>query len=739
MKPSELKCQLTGKDRRELEKLLKTIQKERMPLYRDLGMIALEGLKQGQLLLGADILDVMLQTRTQEAVEDEAQEEGIEHEEEIYDEEKEYAEVDEDEYTEVRSQLVKSGFVQALSDTEDKELYFLHLTFQEYFAGRQLARQWLSECPKERQKAEACILKNKDKPHYHVMLTFMAGEIFKRQQILGLQKLLQLLGVDNADSPGHPLQDLQNLLLRLRCVNECMGIDGTIIKSLDKEFALSEQFKQCIGESITHIRQNDPIGGRFHRTLLDAFPSLVHLLGYAKVAEFYVSVSREEDSKEATNSWSDADDDWRASEATDGDWGEEDGDKKTYWASETLVSSVHEAALSALSEIFKAYPKEALESLLITLQKPSRRHSAGRMFALLSVAQQNVEDTIRNKARQELIKIVKASPDEIASLIFDTLINNSTAPEPQVRVAVAQVLVEVSAAAPKHVHKAISALLALCGDDASDVQGAASDALTSLTQKIPTTGVRDKLWYACLDANVTVRKAASTSFKKLIKIGETHSLEDREALLKVLSKADWVSIDAASHTMVELVKAVPSLADHVFSILFKAINCSSEKVRPAAACVLIDLIKVVPTAQQFDTLCKVLSGSGAKYVCQVATNVLAALVQAAPEAQYRDMLLKAISGSHWQLREAAAKALRVLAVAAPTVENRDILLESSSHSHEKVRLTVIHCLEALIKKVPALANEDVRDRLLKASADSNLSVCQSAAKALSVFARLVPT
>ena len=91
----------------------------------------------------------------------------------------------------LKAMLKDSGFL--LLEEVEKQYQFPHLTFQEYFAGRALARQLFSSKAKVRKEAEKFLSKHQYAPQYGRMLSFLAGEVSKEEGVDGLRKLLSLL------------------------------------------------------------------------------------------------------------------------------------------------------------------------------------------------------------------------------------------------------------------------------------------------------------------------------------------------------------------------------------------------------------------------------------------------------------------------------------------------------------------------------------------------------------------
>ena len=143
--------------------------------------------------------------------------------------------------------LADAGFL--LLQKLDQEYQFPHLTFQEYFTGRCLARQFLSGD----QKAVIKFLrKHIYIPRYRRTLSFMSGEIVKGipnevgstisgEETMPIQTLLNLV----AELPEEIL-GLQYLILQLRLLNEWLLVTedsddkGATMLAIESQFSLKE-------------------------------------------------------------------------------------------------------------------------------------------------------------------------------------------------------------------------------------------------------------------------------------------------------------------------------------------------------------------------------------------------------------------------------------------------------------------------------------------------------------------
>ena len=126
---------------------------------------------------------------------------------------------------------------------------FPHLTFQEYFAGRRLAKQFLSE----EAEARKFISKHKYESQYGRTLTFMAGEVSRLAGVEGIKKLLSLLGEGDQELVG-----LQHLRLQLRVVHEWLCMFGEDTKDelveLEDKFQVLSSLEEWFVRAFTHVR-----------------------------------------------------------------------------------------------------------------------------------------------------------------------------------------------------------------------------------------------------------------------------------------------------------------------------------------------------------------------------------------------------------------------------------------------------------------------------------------------------
>ena len=148
--------------------------------------------------------------------------------------------------------LKASGFL-FLRSAGQEQYQFPHLTFQEYFAGRTLAQQFLSKDEDERKKVSDFLSKHKYESQYDQTLSFMAGEVSKIEEVQDIKKLLKLLGESNQELVG-----LQHLLLQLRVVHEWLCVAKKKVaqgmKELEEEFHMLSSLKKWFERAFAHVR-----------------------------------------------------------------------------------------------------------------------------------------------------------------------------------------------------------------------------------------------------------------------------------------------------------------------------------------------------------------------------------------------------------------------------------------------------------------------------------------------------
>ncbi len=155
---------------------------------------------------------------------------------------------------------------------------FPHLTFQEYFAGRWLAKQLFSGDNDEREKAKELFKQHKYTPEYGRTFSFMFGVL---SQDGGLASLRSLLELANADATDRSSED--HVLLQLRMLNEYLCL-GTSAVGIAEEFSVSFSLQRLFERSIAELRAAyehtpDDLLSRLTRALREFRAAARHVAG----------------------------------------------------------------------------------------------------------------------------------------------------------------------------------------------------------------------------------------------------------------------------------------------------------------------------------------------------------------------------------------------------------------------------------------------------------------------------
>ena len=182
-----------------------------------------------------------------------------------------------------KAKLKDAGFLllQYVGEDADRKSGFYefpHLTFQEYFAGRALAQQFLSKEEDEREEARKFISKHKYESQYGRTLSFMAGEVSRSKKAQGIKKLLGLLEKGDQELVG-----FQHLRLQLRVLHERLCMAGEAaedeLAELEDEFHVLDSLEKWFVRAFTHVRLEGYDAGRPGRDLLALLKSSLQTFG----------------------------------------------------------------------------------------------------------------------------------------------------------------------------------------------------------------------------------------------------------------------------------------------------------------------------------------------------------------------------------------------------------------------------------------------------------------------------
>ena len=634
-------------------------------LFAKLGQIALAALEQGEVLISPGLIKQVLSNSKADA-------------EEVKNKCKDtgflllsYVGKDQDKQ---ESQANQSGFYQ-----------FPHLTFQEYFAGRALAHQFLSKDEDEREEARAFLSEHKYESQYGRTLTFMAGEVSSSKKFKGIKELLRLLGEGDQELVG-----LQHLRLQLRVLHEwlCMAekkVEQSMAE-LEEEFQVLSSLEEWFVRAFAHIRLEGYGPNSTGRKLLELLTSSLQTFGSVSS---HAPALFELLKKEAKDHSED----------------------------------VREASLKAFSTLIKTSPERAQE-----------------VFALLEKALKDEKDEIdyvRKAALEALSSFIEASStlaQKALPLIQKALKDTSVS----VRAASLEALSTLLAASPAQAQEALSIILEGYKDKSEHVHQAAFKALSKLLEvsldRAPQEGF--KIIQAALkDTSEHVRQAFPEALYTLIKVSPERAQAALSIILEAYKDTSERVRQASLEALSTLIKASPERAQAALPIIMEAHKDTSEGVRQAAQEALYTLLEVSPAqVQEVLPLIQKALKDTSEHVRQAAFKALSKLLEVSP-AQAQEALsiiMEAHKDTSEHVRQAAQAALSKLLEVSPAQaqEVLPLIMEAHKDTSEHVRQAAQAALSKLLEVSPAQAQE-VLPLIMEAYKDTSEHVRQAAQAALS--------
>ncbi|MEM7383120.1 MAG: HEAT repeat domain-containing protein, partial [Bacteroidota bacterium] len=522
---------------------------DREALFDKLGKIALSALEAGEILISPGLIDKSLTDRATDA-------------------------------DEVKNKCQDAGFL-LLQSIDQKFYQFLHLTFQEYFAGRALASQLLSGERKDARSISKFLSEHKYDPRYGRTLSFMSGELSIREEgVEGIARFLRLLGESDKEIVG-----VQHLLLQLRVLHEwlCLSDEdvGESLAALSEEFKLYSCLAHWFGKAFGHIRREGYATGSTGDKLLKLLVSSLETFGSVTVhAPDLLKPLKE--------------------------------------AAQDYNVHVRRSSLKSLGQLVSTIPS----------------HVPAMRDILLRAAQDRDADYVRPVGLEALGQVVAAAPGEVA-VILDKLVQAAQGGDAYARPGALAALGQVVSASPGHVSEVPEPLLKAVQDEDMDVRqagvsalgqvaGASPDkapalletlreaaadkawpvrqaAVTALGQVVGASSgesgaILESLYQAVQDEIVIyVRQAAATALGQAVWAAPGEARAILERLSKALEEEGYVAPYVAALTAFgEIAKAAPSHASAVLERLEQAAKHSHDDIRQAAISALGQVAEAAP-------------------------------------------------------------------------------------------------------------------------------------------------
>ena len=556
----------------------------REDLFAKLGQIALAALEKGEVLISPELIERTLSK----------------------------SETDADE---VKARCKDAGFL-LLRSIDQKFYQFPHLTFQEYFAGRALARQFLSEKKKEQRILRKFISKHKYESQYGRTLTFMAGEVSQIGEFDGIQNFLSLLGESDKEIVG-----VQHLLLQLRVIHEWLCLlDEDVeedLAELLEEFKLRSCLDHWFDKSFSYVRREGYEAGSTGDKLLKLLVSSLKTFGSVMVhAPDLLKPLKE--------------------------------------AAQDYNVHVRRSALKSLGQLVSSSPS----------------HVSAMLDTLLGAAQDRDTDYVRPVGLAALGQVVAAAPSEVQA-ILDRLDQAAQEGDAYARPGALAALGQVVAASPDHVPEVQETLLKAAQDENQDVRQAAFSALGQVVAAAPCEApvLLETLGKAAKDEAWSARQAAVSALGQVVAAAPCEAPGILEQLYQAAQDEVWPVRQAAVSALGQAMTAAPCEAPGILEQLYQAAQDDSWNVRQAAAFTLGQVVAVAPGEAQaiLERLSKTFENEIKLDPCVAALTALGEIVKASPihAPAVLERLEQTAKHSHDDIRQAAVSALGQVAEAAP--------------------------------------------------------------------------
>ena len=563
----------------------------------------------------------------------------------------------------------------------DKHHYFVHLSFQEYFAARYVCKALKDPAD---QTVMRLIQNQKYDRHFTIMLTFASGLLTNANDGATLNRFWDLVHNKCRDLIG-----FRHLQLLVPCIDEGRCSDS--IETKDQIVHYITNWVQYI-LSLKHCVLQE--------RLQYLFRTCTTLAEQSVIQTFLLQQLQTQDQIIAEN---------------------------VLLLISTMSSPDSSAKLFPLVSSRLDAPNSSVRSAAVwALAKLGETAATGAVISRLIISIRDSNWSVRSSVCEALRTLgEKVATSEIINPLV-ILLGDS---DRHVRSSACEALGELGAEAVTS--EVISRLVISLGDGDWNVRGSACWALGRLGEKAATSEVINQLVITLGDSDKNVRESACQALGRLGEKSATNEVINR--LVNSLGNRDCSIQSGACEVLKRLGEKAG--ASEVISQLVVSLGHSDENVRWSACEVLGRLDEKAATSEVISRLFIALRDTE-KNVRLSACEALGTLGEKAAMSEVISQLVVSLGDSDWNVRSSARELLGRLGEKAATSEVINGLIISLGDSDENVRESACEVLGRLGEKA---ATSEVISRLVVSLRDCDENVRWSACEALGRFGEKAAT
>ena len=669
----------------------------------------------------------------------------------------------------------------------EKQHYFVHLSFQEYFAARHLLQGLKSS---DASKALSFIKQHKYNQRYNLVFIFASGLLAQTENQTSTDRFWSTIQGEPKDLVG-----LRHIKLLIECIdehgtnssfspqhNECLDSIAQWFETsvCEKPYVISEHLSQSLRRTIsigneprlrskmvelmqsqaTHIKvytmniiSNLPISTPQNNLISEILLALKHEDYRMRegACEALAAIGEKAATNEVINGLVKA-------------LNDEDLDVRGY-ACQALGSIGEKVPTNeVINGLVKAFNDEDLwirEGTRGALVAIGKKAATNEVIDGLVKALNDEHKDIRRRACEVLRAIgEKAATNEVINGLVKALNDENEG----VRWEACEALAAIGEKAATN--EVINGLVKALNDEHLGVRGYACQALGSIGKKVPTNEVINGLVKALDDGVLYVRQGACGAFRAIGEKAATNEVinglvkalnDEHEYVRKGACRAlAAIGEKAATNEVINgLVKALndehwhfrqgacealgsigeKAAANEVINGLVKALNDERLGVRRRACEALGSIGEKAATNEVINGLIKALNDEDL-WVREGACEALGSIGEKAATNEVINGLVKALNNEHKDIRRRACEALGSIGERAATNEVINGLVKALNDEHEYVRIRACEALAAIGEKA---ATNEVINGLFKALSDEDLWDREGARKALAAIGEKAPT